>query len=149
MPDHNRLFPRLGTTAPTPINGSKVLRALQRGEWFVYSILTRSGAIKVGATRDLASRKHSIKFGGTERILGFMPGDLGDESRLHDRLNAVRIPGTREYYYPQVGVLPVVNEMREQMGLLPLRRRDLPRMADCTFHRRVMEAEAAGTSVFR
>lgn len=149
MPDPNRTFPRLGMTPPPArINASSVLRNIQQGEWFLYSILTRSGAIKIGATQDLATRKNGIKLGGTERILGFCPGDLGDEFRLHERLVEYRIPGTREYYYPVPGVLPVINDMRESLNLRPLRRRDLPRLADCTFHRRVMDAEVSGTSVF-
>lgn len=148
MPDHNRVYPRSGGTDAARINGSKVLRDIQRGEWFVYAILTRSGAVKIGATRDLATRKNGIKFGGTERILGFCPGDLGDEFRLHERLDEFRIPGTREYYYPVPGILPVVNEIRGWTQARPLRRRDLPRVASCTFHRHIMEARAKGESVF-
>lgn len=125
-----------------------LLDQIQRGESFVYAAITREGAVKVGVSTNLMNRKKNIEFGGTSHFIAMRPGDRADEKDLHRRLAEHRIAGTREYYYPYPEILPVINEMREWMGLRPLRRKALPRLARCTFHRRVMEARAKGTSVF-
>lgn len=125
-----------------------ILEAIQRGDSFVYALVTREGAIKVGVSTQLAQRKGNIGFGGTKHYLAYQPGTLDDERDLHARLAPHRIFGTREYYYPTPEVLPVINEMRDWMGVRHLRRRDLPRLASCTFHRRVQDAQRTGGSVF-
>ena len=134
----------LGMVDHGRFNQVSLLRELQQGQPLVYAIETREGAIKIGVTNDLAMRKRTIKFGGTRRILAFKPGDLSVERGIHSTLDECRIFGTREYYYPAAEVLAAVNWMREYWGLRPIPRRQMPRLANCTFHRRVMEAQAAG-----
>jgi hypothetical protein len=126
-----------------------LLGLIQRDEPFVYALQTRENAIKVGCTGDLMQRKRTIGFGGSAHFLGFMPGDFEVERALHERLGGHRIPGSLEYYYPHHGILPVLNEMRAWMNLAPLTRRDLPRVASCTFHGRVLRAEVHGGPVLK
>lgn len=136
-----------GTNSPR-VSTTWLLREIQNGETFVYCIETREGAIKFGMTGDLAKRKTKIEFGGTERYLGFRPGDHEAEKKIHSALSESRIPGTREYYYPRADVVPMINALRDWMGVEPITRRDLRRMANCSFHGRVAQAQACGTSVF-
>lgn len=131
-----------------PVSQRWLLEAFQQDEQFVYALITRENAVKIGVSVNLANRKSGIKFGGVSHFLGFRPGGFPEERRIHATLNEHRIPGTREYYYPVPGVLPAINAMREWMKIPALCRRDLPRPASCTFHRRVMEAQASGESVF-
>jgi len=126
-----------------------VLRELQQGEQFVYAILTREGAIKIGITTNLSVRKRGIKFGGARKIMGFRPGDLTMERDIQASLEEHKIFGTREYFYPRKPVLVKANWMREYWGVDPLPTHYLPRMSECTFHRRVAEAQARGMSVFQ
>jgi len=118
-----------------------LLESIQRGDPFVYALITRENAVKIGRSTNLMNRKSGIDFGGVERFVGYMPGNFEAERRIHRSLDDadVRIYGTREYYWPLPGVLPPINEMREWMGIRPLRRRELPRPSTCTFNRRVME----------
>lgn len=137
MADRGR-FSRAGT-----------LRALQDGEQFVYAILTREGAVKIGVTTDLGTRVRGIRFGGTKKIMGFIPGDLTLERDVQASLEEHRIYGTLEYFYPVKPVLAKANWMRAYWGIEPLPTHYLPRLADCTFHARVMTAQARGLSVFQ
>lgn len=132
-----------------PISQRYLLEAFQQGEQFVYALVTRENAIKIGVSANLMNRKSGIQFGGVERFVGFRPGGYADEQRIHASLGEFRIPGTREYYYPLPGMVPTINEMREWMGIRPIRRRDIPRPAECTFVGRVIAAEARGASVFK
>lgn len=132
-----------------PISQKRLLEAYQHEDQMLYAAITRELAIKVGVSVNIASRKNGIKFGGVERFIAFHPGGYPEERKVHASLAEFRIPGTREYYYPDPGILPVINTMREWMGIRPLRRRDLPRPARCTFHARVLNAEASGVSVFK
>jgi hypothetical protein len=119
-----------------------LLESIQRDEQFVYSLITREGAVKIGCSQNLMNRKNGIGFGGVRHFVGFRPGGYPEEREIHRSLTEHRIFGTREYYYPNPGVLPAINDMREWMGIEPLNRRDLPRLASCTFHRRVQELQA-------
>lgn len=132
----------LGMTGHGRFSQVKVLRELQQDEQYIYAILTREGAIKIGITTDLATRKRGIKFGGTRRILAFRPGDIVMERDIHASLSDHRIYGVREYYYPVPGVIAKVNWMCESFGLPLINRHHLPRLSECTFHRRVMEQQA-------
>lgn len=111
------------------ISQNDILRVIQSGETFVYAMLTRQGALKIGVSKNLAQRKTSIGFGGFERYLAFHPGDYAVEQTIHLAMSAdIRIGTHREYYYPVWDlVLPTVNQMREVMGVKALNRRDLPR----------------------
>lgn len=111
------------------ISQNAILRVLQQGESYVYALLTRHGAIKIGVSKDLAQRKTSIDYGGVERFLAFTPGTYDDEQAIHDAMaDDVRIGTRREYYYPVWHeVLPPINQLREAMGVPLLNRRDLPR----------------------
>lgn len=72
--------------------------------------------VKIGHTHDLANRVSGLH--ATE-VLAFMPGTYDDEQALHQRL-AAHVHHGREWYYPTPGVLAVVNEMRETLGMEPL-----------------------------
>lgn len=135
---HNRTSGMTGSRIPQRL----MLEAIQQGEQFVYSLITREGAVKVGCSSNLMNRKSSIGFGGVRHFVGFRPGGFPEEREIHRSLTEHRIFGTREYYYPVVGVLPAINEMRDWMGIDPLTRRGLPRLASCKFHGRVMELQA-------
>lgn len=120
------------------------LRAIQDGESWVYAILTKQGAIKIGVTTNLADRKRGIGLGGTSRVLACRPGDLALERDIHHSLDDHRILGYREYYYPVPDVLAKANWMLSWWGdLKPINRHYIPRLSECTFHREVMEREAA------
>lgn len=118
-----------------------LLETFQQDEQFIYALITRENAVKIGVSVNLANRKSGIRFGGVDRFIGFMPGGFPEERRIHTSLAEFRIHGTREYYYPVPGVLPAINLMREWMGIRPWRRRELPRPASCTFHGRILRAE--------
>lgn len=120
------------------------LKAIQNDEPWVYSILTRQGAIKFGFTHNLAVRKKGIKLGGTSRILACRPGSLALERDIHASLREHRILGYREYYYPVPEVIAKANWMLSYWpGLKPINRHYIPRLSECTFHREVQEREAA------
>lgn len=106
-----------------------ILDVIQGETTHVYALVTRDGAIKIGVTTQLSQRYKSIKFGGTDRYLGFKPGEYVDEQAIHDSIpDDLRIAGHREYYYPLYEwMLPPLNEMRSAMGIRLLDRRDLPR----------------------
>lgn len=106
-----------------------VLDVIQGDASYVYALVTRDGAIKIGVTGQLSLRYRNIKFGGTDRYLGFMPGEYADEQAIHDGLaDDLRIGTHREYYYPLYEfMLTPINVMRDSMGIPPLSRRDLPR----------------------
>lgn len=125
-----------------------ILDEIQQDEQFVYACVTREGAVKIGCSVRLSRRKGEIKFGGVEKFYGYMPGGYPLERTIHTMLKPYRIPGAREYYYPVPELLPWINHMRDWMGIAPLKRKDLPRLAECTFHRRVQDAQVHGTSVF-
>lgn len=72
--------------------------------------------IKIGVTTDLANRLSGI---GADELLAFTPGNHADEQALHARLVEHRHHGT-EWYYPTPGVMAVVNEMRDRLGLEPV-----------------------------
>lgn len=118
-------------------NGSRSNRAsqdalldvIQQGQSHIYALVTKHGAIKVGVSRTLSTRKTHMEFGGFDRFLAFTPGDYCREQEIHASLpNELRIAGHREYYYPMhEHLLPIVNEMRAEMNLPALNRRDLPR----------------------
>lgn len=96
-----------------PMSKPAALRAL--GE-VVYAV--RCGDIvKIGHTTDLAARCWGLR--ATE-VLGFViGGTYDDEQQLHARL-IEHVHHGREWYYPTPGVLAVVNEMRERLGLEPV-----------------------------
>jgi len=72
--------------------------------------------VKIGHTTDLAARYRTLH--ATE-VLAFTPGTLADEQALHDSL-ADHVHHGREWYYPTPGVMAVVNEMRDALGLEPV-----------------------------
>ena len=93
------------------ISRAAALRAL--GE-VVYAV--RCGdVIKIGHTANLAIRVNHLH---ADEVLAFVPGTRDDEQQLHARLADHGHHG-REWYYPTPGVLAVVNEMRERLGLEP------------------------------
>jgi hypothetical protein len=139
---------RLGMVDAGRFSWGLTLRQIQQGELFVYAILTREGAIKIGSTTDLATRKRGIKFGGTKKIMGFRPGDLDMERGIQATLYEYLIPGAREYFYPVKPALAKANWMRSYWGIEPLPNRYLPRLSECTFHGRIAGAQGTGASVF-
>jgi hypothetical protein len=102
---------------------------IQRGESFVYALVTRDGAVKIGVSRNLYRRKTHMALGGFDHFLAFAPGEYADEQNIHNAMqDDVRIPGMREYYYPlHEHILPPVNRLRDAMSLPHLNRRELPR----------------------
>jgi hypothetical protein len=140
---------RLGMADHGRFSQFQTLQEIQQGEQWVYAILTREGAIKIGITTDLAQRKRGIRFGGPRKIMGFCPGDLQLERDIQAAVEDHRIYGTREYFYPRKPVLAKANWMRAYWDIEPLPTHYLPRLSECTFHGRVLEAEAHGRSVFQ
>lgn len=101
-----------GAGEPRPISRYAALRSV--GE-VVYA--ARVGdTIKIGHTTNLANRLSKI---AADEVLAFCPGTYADEQELHGRL-VEHLHHGREWYYPTPGVLAVVNEMRETLGLAPL-----------------------------
>jgi hypothetical protein len=139
---------RLGMADHGRFSQFQTLQEIQQGEVYVYAILTHEGAIKIGSTTNLAQRKRGIRFGGPRKLMGFIPGDLALERDVQASIEEHRIPGTLEYFYPLKPVLAKANWMRAYWGIEPLPTHYLPRLSECTFHRRVMERRARGESVF-
>lgn len=98
--------------ATTLITRSEAMRSL--GE-VVYAVRVGE-VVKIGHTADLAQRCWTLR---ASEVLAFVPGTRADEQALHDRL-AAHLHHGREWYYPTPGVVEVVNEMRERLGLQPL-----------------------------
>lgn len=94
------------------------LRAIQADGLLIYAVLTKDGLVKIGATRDLAQRRHRIN-GGTAQILAIKPGTRADELAIHHSLRGHAVEG-REYYLPTPAVLKIVNAMRAPLGLEPI-----------------------------
>lgn len=84
----------------------------------VYAIQTRDGHIKIGFTTRLANRCGQLG-GGPKSLIGFVRGELADESAIHARLKGLAIRG-REYYPWHPRVVAVVNEMRAEWGIEPI-----------------------------
>lgn len=120
-----------------------LIESMQQGEQFVYALITREGSVKIGCSSNLMNRKSGIGFGGVKHFIGWQPGGFPDERAIHEALTEHRIYGTREYYYPVPELLPTINAMRGWMGIRPMRKRDLPRLASCTFHGRVIARQVA------
>ena len=97
---------------------AQALRAIQGDGTMIYAVRTNDDLIKIGATRDFATRRHHIK-GGTAEILALKPGTFADELAIHHSLKGHATDG-REYYFPSPTVLRVVNEMRVPLGLDPI-----------------------------
>jgi hypothetical protein len=72
--------------------------------------------VKIGHTGNLAKRMNSLK---ADDVLAFAPGTKTEEQAIHERLRDHRHHG-REWYFPTPGVMTVVNEMREALGLDPI-----------------------------
>jgi hypothetical protein len=85
----------------------------------VYAALLRDGRIKIGYSAHLADRLERL--GAGTRLLGYRPGGLDSETAIHRHLARYAVPGRREYYRPAREVLRVVNAMREDLGLPPVR----------------------------
>lgn len=101
--------------ARVPRVTSGLLKALGH---VVYAIQTRDGNIKIGFTTDLAHRCTQVGY-GQKAIIGFMRGEMSDETAIHRRLNGLAVHG-REYYPWHPQVIAVVNEMRDQWGIEPI-----------------------------
>lgn len=85
----------------------------------VYAAITRDGRIKIGHSAHLADRLERL--GAGTRLLGYRPAGLDSETAIHRHLARYAVPGRREYYRPAREVLRVVNAMREDLGLPPVR----------------------------
>lgn len=97
---------------PATLSRAAALRALGH---VVYAVRV-DDVIKIGCTGDLARRCRELH---ASDVLAFMPGTVDVERALHDRLVEHRHHGV-EWYYPTPGVMAVVNEMREVIGLDPV-----------------------------
>lgn len=101
-----------GFGEPRPLTRRAALLALGP---VVYAV--RCGdTIKIGHTRDLSNRMSGLH---ADELLAVMPGTYDDEQALHARLVDHRHHG-HEWYYPTPGVLAIVNEMRDRIGLQPV-----------------------------
>lgn len=81
----------------------------------VYAVRV-NGLVKIGHTADLAQRITQLH---ANEILAFTPGTLADEQAIHRSL-AAHLAHGREWYFPTPGVMTVVNDMRERLGLEPV-----------------------------
>lgn len=97
---------------------AQALRALNTAGPMVYAIRTRDGLIKIGFSADVATRRRRI---GND-LLAVAFGGRTEEQAIHDRLGDYHRARGREFYYPTLEVLAVVNEMRADLGLAPLLR---------------------------
>lgn len=118
MPQRTRLTQRplhavtgFGYTTTT-ISQTEALRAI--GE-VVYAVRV-GDVVKIGHTTNLAARRWRL---GATEVLAFQPGTYDDEQALHAAL-VEHLHHGREWYYPTPGVMAVVNEMRERLGLEPV-----------------------------
>lgn len=84
----------------------------------VYAVRTNDGLVKVGHTTDLLRRAHQVG-SGMKAILGWRPGTRQDEAEAHARLRDSLARG-RETYSPTPQVLQFVNQMRADLGVLPI-----------------------------
>ena len=110
----------------------KMQRPLTKVTGFGESTLTRAEAlrslgevvyavrigdvVKIGHTTNFQMRFSQLH---ANEVLGFVQGTLDDEQTIHGQLTAHLHHG-REWYYPTPGVLAVVNEMRQRVGLAPI-----------------------------
>jgi hypothetical protein len=70
---------------------------------FIYFIQAASGPIKIGASRTPELRCKEFQVGHYEdlRLLGYLPGRGYDESRLHWKFRALRMPRAHtEWFWP-------------------------------------------------
>jgi hypothetical protein len=96
---------------------TEALRILNMAGPVVYAIRTKDGLIKIGVTSQMSIRRR--KLGPHDDILALKIGDRVVEQQIHARLTDHRHHGN-EWYYPTPGVMAVINEMREDLGLKPL-----------------------------
>jgi len=102
---------------PDPHQRNAALRTLNLGGGLVYAARVAGGVIKIGHTGNLAERLYNL--GPVVELLAFMPGTYADEQALHAKL-ADHLEHGREWYYPTPGVMAVVNDMRQILGLTPV-----------------------------
>lgn len=90
------------------------------GVELIYAIRCPDGAIKIGWTKDLMSRRRHFTTADTpESILAVSPGTLDQEQALHAQLRGSVARG-QEYYHPTPEVLAYVNGVRTQLGISPI-----------------------------
>ena len=93
---------------------AQAIAALTAGRSVVYAMRLPGDTIKIGCSRNLASRRRCVH--ADAEILGFMFGEYDDEQAIHAALRSSRERG-REYYRPTPEVLAVVNQMRDEFNL--------------------------------
>jgi hypothetical protein len=86
-----------------------------RGVSVVYAMRLSDNLIKIGCTTNVSHRRKQLR----GEVLAFMLGGPIEERAIHARLVDHRHHG-REWYYPTPGVLAVINEMRDTLGLEPI-----------------------------
>lgn len=102
--------------SPDPHQRNEALRALDMLGGTVYACRVADDLIKIGFTRHLNQRRTKLQ----GELLAVLPGaSYDDEQALHARL-VDHLHHGQEWYYPTPGVLAVVNEMREVIGLGPV-----------------------------
>lgn len=108
------LITRGHTQRRRDLDRAQAIRSIQQGEPMVYAMRLTDGIIKIGCSRDVASRRKCV--GADAEILAFRFGDEVDEQAIHETLIPHRARAW-EYYHPTPEVLAVVNDMREEFGL--------------------------------
>ena len=113
--DPERVGTQQRATFSSPHERNDAIRAVNQLGSVVYAMRVEGDLIKIGFSAHLAQRRYALK----GEMLGFMFGTLDDEQTIHASLTAHLHHG-REWYYPTPGVLAVVNEMRQRVGLAPI-----------------------------
>jgi hypothetical protein len=93
------------------------LRALAQATGpVVYYILTDDGCIKIGFTRDVATRRYNLCH-SWDQLLAITPGTMADEHAEHERWARYCI--LSEYYHRAPELLAHINDLRQRMGVEP------------------------------
>jgi hypothetical protein len=80
----------------------------------VYYIRTDTGLIKIGFTRDIATRRYNLCH-GWDQLLAVTAGTLAYEQTEHERWAPHRATG--EYYYPAPELMAHINNLRRNLGV--------------------------------
>ena len=101
-------------TGGTPIPRSDAFDALSSLGEVLYAVRTPDGLVKIGHTRNMRNRMHTVVLGETE-VLAFKFGTRADELAIHRQL-APHVARGREWYHPTPEVMALVNSWREALG---------------------------------
>ena len=101
-------------TGGVPIPRSDAFDALSSLGEVLYAVRTPDGLVKIGHTRNMRNRMHTVVLGETE-VLAFKFGTRADEMAIHRQLSA-HVAHGREWYHPTPEVMALVNSWREALG---------------------------------